>query len=227
MTTVHAAASADPTVLRVSMDAKATVKLGPFSRRGKSRAEVKAVDHDFKPAGTVTPVARTGAEDELTLCCIRSKVTSDCLVDVLEDWWDENQPRFPLVTTLLVNLDNGPENHSRRTQFLHRMVAFAQQKRVNLRLAYYPPYHSKYNPVERCFGVLERHGNGELLESIDTVLRLARSMTWKGRNPVVHLVTRSYETGIRLTDEAMLAVEAQVQRLPALGKWFVDISCAA
>ena len=52
---------------------------------------------------------------------------------------------------------NGPENHSRRTQFLKRIVEFAHQYRLNIRLAYYPPYYSKYNPIERTWGVLEKH----------------------------------------------------------------------
>ena len=51
-------ADADECMLRLSMDAKATVKIGPFSRRGKSRVETKAADHDFsdKNTPTVTPV---------------------------------------------------------------------------------------------------------------------------------------------------------------------------
>ena len=50
-------AAADKCVLRLSMDAKATVKVGPFSQGGKSRVPTKAADHDFEPADTVTPVA--------------------------------------------------------------------------------------------------------------------------------------------------------------------------
>ena len=56
MTAVNQAADAAGDTLRVSMDAKATVKLGPFSRKGQSRVPVAAADHDFQPAGTVTPV---------------------------------------------------------------------------------------------------------------------------------------------------------------------------
>ena len=91
------------------------------------------------------------------------------------------------------------------------------------RLAYYPPYHSKYNPIERCWGILENHWNGSLLDSIDTVLQFTATMTWKGAHPIVALVTTTYQTGVTLTKEAMEAVEAQIKRLPHLGKWFVDI----
>jgi Rhodopirellula transposase DDE domain len=127
---------------------------------------------------------------------------------------------------LVINLDNGPENHSRRTQFMQRLVDFVQRYRVNIRLAYYPPYHSKYNPIERCWGILETHWNGALLDSIEAVLQFARTMTWKGTQPVVELVTTTYQTGVKLTPEAMDLVEAQITRLPLLGKWFVDIGPA-
>jgi transposase len=254
------------------MDAKATVKVGPFSRGGKSRVPTQAADHDFQAEATVTPVGiLLPASDELFLYGVTSKVTSDCLVDCLTHWWERMRTRCTQITTLVINLDNGPENHSRRTQFMHRLVgfaqqyaitvrlayyppyhskynaiercwgilenhwngalldtiatvlAFAQQYAITVRLAYYPPYHSKYNAIERCWGILENHWNGALLDTIATVLAFAGTMTWKGVHPVVELITTTYQSGVRLTQEAMAAVEAQLQRAPVLGKWFVDI----
>jgi Rhodopirellula transposase DDE domain len=207
------------------MDAKATVKVGPFARGGKSRVPTVAVDHDFQPEAMVTPVGLlVPTLEELFVYGITSKVTSDCLADCLERWWEAVRPQCPYITTLVINLDNGPENHSRRTQFMQRMVTFAQQTGLTIRLAYYPPYHSKYNPIERCWGILENHWNGALLDSIDAVIQFATTMTWKGAHPVVELVTTTYETGVKLTKAAMQAVEARLTRLPGLEKWFVDIS---
>jgi transposase len=217
-------ADAADDVLRISMDAKATVKVGPFTRGGKSRMQVQASDHDFAPEATVTPVGIfLPTFGELFVYGVTSKVTSDCLVDRLTQWWEAVRERFAHITTLVINLDNGPENHSRRTQFMQRLVTFVQQYHLTVRLAYYPPYHSKYNPIERCWGILENHWNGTLLDSLDTVLQFARTMTWNGNPPVVELVTVTYQTGVALTKGAMETVEAQLKRLPALGKWFVDI----
>ena len=113
-------------VLRLSIDAKATVRVGPFARGGKSRVPTRAADHDFMPVATVTPVGIfLPASDELFLFGVTSKVTSDCLVDRLIDWWESVKERFSHITTLLINLDNGPESHSRRTQFMQRLVEFA------------------------------------------------------------------------------------------------------
>ena len=224
MTQINQAADAADDVLRISMDAKATVKVGPFARGGTSRVVVKAADHDFQPEATVTPVGiLLPALDEFFVYGVTSKVTSDCLVDCLAQWWERVRARFGHVSTLVLNLDNGPENHSRRTQFMQRLVAFVQQYQVSVRLAYYPPYHSKYNAVERCWGILETHWNGSLLDSIDAVIQFATSMTWKGQHPVVELVTTTYQTGVTLTKEAMAAVGGQLTRLPELEKWFVDI----
>jgi DDE family transposase len=182
------------------------------------------VDHDFQPAALLTPVGIVlPALDELFVYGITSKVTSDCLADWVERWWERVRSRFAHITMLVINLDNGPENHSRRTQFMQRMVTFAQRTGLTIRLAYYPPYHSKYNPIERCWGILERHWNGALLDSIGTVIQWAATMTWKGTHPVVELITTTYKTGVKLTKAAMQSVEAQLTRRPGLEKWFVDI----
>jgi hypothetical protein len=104
------------------------------------------------------------------------------------------------------------------------MALFARKTGLKITLAYYPPYHSKYNPVERCWGILERHWNGSLLDSVEAVIEFAKTMTWKGKTPVVHLVTTVYETGVKLTKEAMNHLETQVQRQAYLPKWFVNLS---
>jgi transposase len=210
--------------LRISIDAKATVNIGPFSRRGRSRAGTKASDHDFKPVATMTPFGIFLPEhDDLWLYLARSKVTSDFIVDRLEQWWQEVRLRFLSVKKLVINLDNGPENHSRRTQFLKRIVEFARKFGLEVQLAYYPPYHSKYNPIERCWGILEMHWNGSLLDSIEAVMGFAGSMTWKGKHPVVRVVETVYTKGVRLKPKEMKALESEVVRLAGLGKWFVKI----
>jgi len=222
---VNPAADADPTILRLSVDAKARVVLGRFSRRGRSRVPVAAYDHDFRDAPTVTPVGVfLPAVNETYLYFIAGRITADALMDVLQQTWDQVAPRFPAVRTLHLNLDNGPENHSRRTQFMQRLTEFVDTYNLTVQLAYYPPYHSKYNPIERVWGVLEQHWNGTLLDKIDTVLALARTMTYKHVNPIVHQVQQTYAKGVKLTAKAMAALEARFEREPELEKYFVRIA---
>ena len=224
MNQVHRDAAASTDTLRLSLDAKAPVLIGPFSRGGKSRLGTAGADHDFKPWGRLTPFGLFLPEPkELNLFFTPSKVTSDFIVDRLEGWWEGNRSRFPRVDRLLLDLDNGPENHSRRSQFVYRLLRWAQAQRLTIELAYYPPYHSKYNPIERCWGILELHWNGALLDPVEAVLGYAETMTWKGGHPEVVLVEGTYAKGVRLGREEMEALEAVITRLPSLEKWFVSI----
>ena len=210
--------------MRISFDAKATVLVGPFSRRGRSRVVVKALDHDFNPKAKLTPFGIFLPDfDEIYLYFTASRVTSDFIVDCLTTFWHEVAERFGQVRTLLLNQDNGPENHSRRTQFMKRMTEFADATGLTVELVYYPPYHSKYNPIERLWGVLEQHWNGSLLDSVETVLGFARTMRWKGQQAMVQLVERVYQTGVCLSPKAMTVLEGRFERLAGLERWFVRI----
>lgn len=222
---MKAEADADPQTLRISMDAKATVAIGPFSRGGKSRVVTQAVDHDFQPEQKVTPVGiLMPLENELFVYGVTSRVTSDCLVDRIEEWWKAVGSRFQSVTRLVINLDNGPENHSRRTQFIQRLVSFVDKSGLTVQLAYYPPYHSKYNPIERCWGMLEKHWNGSLLDSLQVALDFIETMTWRDLHPMVMAVTQRYRCGVKLSKNAMALLEERLTRDPVLGRWFLSIA---
>jgi len=224
VTRVNTAADADATMLRLSLDAKATVLLDRLSRDGYNRVVVKAYDHDFRPDETVTPFGIfVPQHNELYLFLTTSRVTADFIVDCLVEVWEEVAPRFPQVRTLVLNQDNGPECHSRRTQFIKRITEFADTSQLTIQLAYYPPYHSKYNPIERVWGVLENYWQGELLDRIETVVKFAENMTYNRVHPVVKVVKNMYQTGVKLTKQAMDALEKRLERLSGLEKWFVRI----
>jgi hypothetical protein len=160
LTEVHRRAAGSEDTLRLSCDAKAPVLIGPFSRGGKSRRGTKGADHDFKPWGKLTPFGIFLPDQKgLNFYFTSSKVTSDFIVDRLDQWWQGNRERYPRIRKLLLDLDNGPENHSRRSQFIYRLVHWAQATQLTVELVYYPPYHSKYNPhrtlLGRAGGLLE------------------------------------------------------------------------
>lgn len=154
--------------------------------------------------------------------------TSDFIVDTLEaQWhWLEEQDKAE-VSKLQIKIDNGPESSGRRTQFLYRMVEFADAIGKPIQLLYYPPYHSKYNPIERCWGILEQHWNGTKLSDAKTMLEWAKSMTWKGLPPVVELSHQVYQKGVRLSKKAMEAVEARLERDPTLPLYDILIQPAS
>ncbi len=132
------------------MDCKATVKIGEFSRGGLTRGENQASDHDrgctekYVPCGSVDE--KSG---ELTITFGSSYKTSDFIVDTIEATWDAMDEHEKADTHLIqIKMDNGPESSGRRTQFLSRMVQLADDINTPIQLLYYPPYHSKYNPIE-------------------------------------------------------------------------------
>jgi Rhodopirellula transposase DDE domain len=207
------------------MDCKATVKIGEFSRGGKTRGEYKASDHDF---GSTDHYIPCGILDEdtaqLHVTFGSSAKTSDFIVDTLATWWQGLPPQEQLaIERVQLKMDNGPESSGVRTQFLQRMVQLVDTIGKPIQLLYYPPYHSKYNPIERCWGILELHWNGTPLRDANTMLEWAKSMTWKGLKPVVELSRQVYAKGVKLSKTAMQAVEERLERNPLLPKWDILI----
>lgn len=101
-------------------------------------------------------------------------------------------------------------------------MEFSAANSVTVQLACYPPYHSKYNPVERVFGVLENYWNSDPLLTIDHALGMARNMTYKGVHPVSSLHPGGTK-GVKVAKAEMRVLSSALDRLDSLGKWFVKI----
>jgi hypothetical protein len=216
-------------VKRWSIDCKATVKIGEFSRGGVTRGDNRASDHDM---GCKEKYIPCGIVDEdsaaLNITFGSSYKTSDFIVDTIEAKWNAMDEQEKAKTSLIqIKMDNGPESSGRRTQFLYRMVQFADVINRPIHLLYYPPYHSKYNPIERCWGILELQWHGAKLLDVETMLGWAKKMTWQGLQPVVELSRQVYTKGIALGKVAMEAVEARLQRDPQLPKYDIVINPAS
>jgi Rhodopirellula transposase DDE domain len=209
----------------LSIDCKATVHIGDVSRGGRTRGDHEAWDHDrglkekYIPGGILEE-----ERGQLHITFGSSYKTSDFIVDALEAWWaalDETEQ--VAMARLQIKMDNGPESSGRRTQFLQRMVTFCDAIGKPIQLLYYPPYHSKYNPIERCWGILELHWNGTKLVDVETMVEGAKSMTWKGIHPLVALRRKVYQKGVTLSKRAMRAVENRLARHPELPNWDILI----
>jgi len=216
----------DGSIKRLSMDCKATVKIGEYSRGGQTRGDNKARDHDMDCKEKYTPC---GIVDEdtgaLHISFGSSFKTSDFIVDNLQAWWASLTVQQQQETQQIqIKMDNGPESSGVRTQFLKRMVDLASMLGRSIHLLYYPPYHSKYNPIERCWGILEQHWNGAKLFDAQTMLAWAQSMTWEGLHPVIQLNQNIYEKHISLSKIEMQAVEKRLRRNPLLPKWDILIT---
>lgn len=223
---MNAQADAEEQTLRISMDTKATVHVGEYSRGGRSRglAPVKAWDHDMRPKEKLVPGGILEPVSGRTfLFFTGSNKTSDFMVDGLLLWWREKGRLFPSVKHLVINMDNGPECSGRRSQFLLRMVEFADETGLSVRLVYYPPYHSKYNGIERYWAGLEKSWNGYLLDTVDSVLRRAANFLWKGFKATPRLINSIYEKGVKVCGKGKKALEQRLKRSSILPWWDITI----
>lgn len=197
--------------------------MGEKSRTGSDGKAAQAWDHDPPAKQKLVPfgflVLATGA----LMLIFGLKETSDSWVDAMQLWWNHVRDRFAHIKRLVIYLDNGPNNSGKRTQFLKRMVQFTDWSGLEIRLVYYPPYHSKYNPVERCWSALERKWNGVLLNCVSIVLACARRMTWKGKHPEIHQLQGDYPMGVKLSRKEMKPWEARLERSPTLPKYDITI----
>jgi len=152
-----------------------------------------------------------------------NRETSDFWVDGLQLWWLQVKGELSHLRRLVLYLDNGPKNSGRRTQFLKRMIEFADWSGLEIRLVYYPPYHSKYNPIEHCWSSLEQKWGGTLLHCLKVILQEALRMRWCGQHPTVKRLHGKYPDGVRLTKKEMKPYEARLERSKALPKYDIVI----
>lgn len=219
-------AAANPKSLRLSIDSKAKVKIGKLSRNGKARAleAKKAADHDNEWQAVLVPFGMLNLDhNELSVYVGQSAETSDFIVDCLDWWWQDNQAHYPDIEEWVINLDGGPATRSDRTQFIKRMVECSQTIGLTIRLIYYPPYHSKYNAIERCWAALEPYWHGAILDSVEAAVQGASHMTWKALAPVVYLVDGIDEKGVKALAEALESYRPFWQRSETLPKWDITI----
>jgi Rhodopirellula transposase DDE domain len=213
-------------VLRLSIDTKAKVKVGNLSRNGKDRSleARKADDQDTEWQSVLVPFGILNLDnDQLSIYFSQSAETSDFIVDCLAWWWEDNQVDYSEVEEWVINLDSGSATRSDRTQFIKRRVELAQTIKLPIRLIYYPPYHSKYNAIERCWAALENYWNGAILDSVEATIKWASHMSWKAAAPVVYLVEDIYEKGVKVLAEELESDRPFWEQSETLPKWDITI----
>ena len=187
----------------ISMDTKKKELLGNFYRDGTlyTQQAIQVFDHDFPGAasGVVFPhglydVGLNRGHINLGT----SHETSEFACDSLERWWrEEGRPCYPRATRLLLLCDGGGSNSARRYVFKEELQGLAARLGVEIRVAHYPPYCSKYNPIEhRLFPHVTRACQGVVFHTIQIVKRLMeKTETSTGLRVTVDILDKVYETG--------------------------------
>jgi hypothetical protein len=178
--------------------------LGGEKTRTDADGEVtKGWDQDPPAKEKLVPFGILMMATGALMLLVGSRETSDAWVDALQMWWLQVRAGLGQVQRLVIYGDNGPKNSGRRTQFWKRMIEFADWSGLELRLVSYPPYHSKYNPIERGWSALEKTGNGVFWNSLKVVLQCALRRVWKGRHPPVKRRHGEYPDGVRVPAKEM------------------------
>jgi len=193
----------------LSLDTKKKEDLGNFYREGHlyTLQELVTYDHDFTSfaEGVVIPygiydLGRT--RGYITLGT--SKDTSEFAWDGLRTWW-YTQGRYydPYPTSILAVCDCGGSNGSRHYIFKEDLQKLVDEIGVEIRIAHYPPYTSKYNPIEhRLFPHVTRACQGVIFTSLDLVKTLMeKTTTRKGLEVTVHILEKVYQTGRKVAKD--------------------------
>src|SRR3954469_10135052 len=199
------------------------MSVGEKTRTNADGEVAKGWDHDPPAKVKLVPFGILMVASGALMLIFGSHETSDAWVDALQMWWGLVRAGLGHVKRLVIYLDNGPKNSGRRTQFLKRMGEFADWSGLEIRLVYYPPYHSKYNRIERCWSALEKKWNGVLLNSLKVVLQCALRMKWKARHPTVKRLHGTYPDGVRVPTKERKQYEARLQRSETLPKYDITI----
>lgn len=197
--------------------------MGGRTRTGSGGEVTKGWDHAPPATAELVPFGILTVATGALMLVFGARDTSDAWVDALKLWGTRVREDLGPIKRRVIDLDNGPKNSGRRAQFLKRMVPFADRSGLEVRLVYYPPYRSKYNPIERCWSALEKEWNGVLLSGLKVVLQCALRMRWRGRHPTVKRLHGTYPDGIRAPAREMRLIEARLQRSATLPKYDITI----
>ncbi len=193
----------------VSMDTKKKEYLGNFYRDGHlyTKGELQVNDHDFSshadgiviPHGIYDMQHNTGYINLGT-----SHDTGEFACDCIRNWWyNQGQFDYPHATSILVLCDGGGSNSSRHYIFKQDLQALVDEIGVEIRIAHYPPYTSKYNPIEHLlFPHVTRACQGVVFKSIELVKELMeKTHTRQGLKVTVQVLDKVYQTRRKVTKD--------------------------
>jgi len=193
----------------LSMDTKKKEYLGNFYRDGHlyTLEQLLTYDHDFTSLaqGVVIPHGLYDLQRNVGYINLgTSKDTGEFACDCLRNWWyNQGQYDYPHATSLLLLCDGGGSNSSRHYLFKQDLQQLADEIGIDIRIAHYPPYTSKYNPIEhRLFPHVTRACQGVIFTSIDLVKELIeKTQTSTGLKVTVQIIDKVYETGRKVADD--------------------------
>jgi len=193
----------------ISIDCKKKEKLGDLYRPGtlECTGTIVVFDHDYPHLahGTAVPYAIYDEQTNEGFVYLGSTCeTSELACDAIKAWWRaRGQHYYPKAHTILCLADNGGSNASRSHLFKESLQRLANELGLPIRLAHYPPYTSKWNPIEhRLFPHLTRSMQGVILTSLELAQDLLKRTTTKtGLRVFARIAKKVYAAGKKVADD--------------------------
>ncbi len=187
----------------ISIDGKKKERLGNLYREGKCyvQGQLQVFDHDYEhlSQGKIIPFGIYDMwRNQGYISIGTSHETAAFIADNLRWWWDNYAHHYyPDATSMLILCDAGGANSYRHHAFKKQMLAFAQQIGVDIYVCHYPPYASKWNPIEhRLFSHVHRAMQGVIFADYTIVKELIqKTSTDTGLTVVVRINDKQYHTG--------------------------------
>lgn len=216
----------------ISIDAKKKEFIGNLYRDGEleTTETIEVFDHDFPDLAEqkATPYAIYDLKNNESFVNIStSNDTSDFVCDSIKIWWNTlGKKRYPDATSILILADSGGSNSSRHHVFKESLQKLSNKLGLELRIAHYPPYTSKWNPIEhRVFPHITRSLSGVILLSISMLKELIKKTKTKtGLKVFVRVSKKIYETGKKVASD--FYEHANIKFDKVLGKWNYTVSPA-
>lgn len=195
----------------LSIDVKKKEYLGAFYRPGTvlSTQALPCYDHDFNSFATGRMVPQGIYDLLLNTAYVTLGISADTAeftVECIRQWWEKHGCRqYDPSSPVLILCDGGGANGSRNRLFKEQMQQLSNETGVSFRLAHYPPYCSKYNPIEHLlFPSLTRAWSGVMLDSVQTAAKLLTERSSdlnSGLKIFVQTCQRTFEKGKKVVDQ--------------------------
>ena len=114
----------------------------------------------------------------------------------------EKLPIYPNANSILAKCDGGGSNNANHYIFKEDLQKLVNEIGIEIRIAHYPPYTSKYNPIEhRLFPHITRACQGVIFTSLELVKALVeKTQTKTGLSEAVNILNKVYKTGRKVAD---------------------------
>lgn len=183
--------------------------IGNFFRPGKlyTQERIRVHDHDFRSLaqGLAVPHGLYDVYRNIGYITIgTSHDTSEFASACIRNWWfDHGQFDYPQATAILLLCDCGGSNNARYYIFKQDLQQLADELGIEIRIAHFPPYTSKYNPIEhRLFPHLTRACQAVVLKSVELVKELMSSAKTKtGLEVFASILDKPFATKRKVADD--------------------------